>query len=87
MKILVVGSGAREHTLVWKLTQSPKTTEIYAAPGNAGMGQIARNLDIKVEDFKGLEKAINENKIELVVVGPEVPQAEGPPPPPPWPRG
>ncbi|MFC2014916.1 phosphoribosylamine--glycine ligase [Chloroflexota bacterium] len=75
--MLVVGSGAREHTLVWKLAQSPKTSELYAAPGNAGMGRIAQNLDIKAEDIEGLIKAAQENKIELVVVGPEVPLAEG----------
>jgi len=77
IKILVVGNGAREHTLVWKLAQSPKTSEIFAAPGNAGMGQIARNLDIKVDDFEGLTGAVKENKIELVVVGPEAPLADG----------
>ncbi len=77
MKILVVGSGAREHTLVWKLARSPKVKEIYAAPGNAGTAQIARNLDIKAEDIDGLVKIAREKSIELVVVGPEAPLAGG----------
>ncbi|MDP2729023.1 MAG: phosphoribosylamine--glycine ligase [Dehalococcoidales bacterium] len=77
MKILVVGGGAREHTLVWKLAQSPKAEEIYIAPGNAGTAQIAHNLDIGVGDIEGLVKTAREEKIELVVVGPEAPLAEG----------
>ncbi len=77
MKVLVVGNGAREHTLVWKLAQSPKVTEIYAAPGNAGTAQIAANLNIKPADIESLVKAVKEHHIELVVVGPEAPLAEG----------
>ena len=77
MKVLVVGSGAREHTLVWKLAQSPKVNEIYAAPGNAGTAQIGRNLDINASDIEGLAKATEEEGIELVVVGPENPLADG----------
>jgi phosphoribosylamine--glycine ligase len=77
LKILVVGSGAREHTLVWKLAQSPKAEEIYAAPGNAGTAKIAHNLDIKAEDIDGLLKFARENRIDLTVVGPEGPLAAG----------
>ena len=77
MKVLVVGNGAREHALVWKLTQSPKIKAVFAAPGNAGIAQIATNLDIKVSDFPGLAAAIHKNNIDLVVVGPEVPLVEG----------
>ena len=77
MKILVVGGGAREHTLVWKLAQSPKTTEIYATPGNAGTAQIAQNLDISQGNIPGLAKIALEKGIGLVVVGPEAPLAEG----------
>ena len=77
LKVLVVGNGAREHTLVWKLAQSPKVTEIFAAPGNAGTAQIATNLDIKPTDIESLAKAVKEKHIELVVVGPEAPLAEG----------
>jgi phosphoribosylamine---glycine ligase len=77
LKVLVVGSGAREHTLVWKIAQSPRVNEIYAAPGNAGTGLMATNLDIKAMDFAGLEKAVKEKKIDLIVVGPEDPLAAG----------
>lgn len=77
MKILVVGRGAREHTLVRKLAQSPKATEMYAAPGNAGTSKIGHNIDIKVEDSEGLLKFAKENHIDLTVVGPEQPLANG----------
>ncbi|MCL0091839.1 phosphoribosylamine--glycine ligase [Dehalococcoidales bacterium] len=77
IKILVVGSGAREHTLVWKLLQSPKVREVYVASGNAGTAQIARNLDISPTDIESLAKAAREKKIDLTVVGPEAPLADG----------
>ena len=77
MKILVVGSGAREHTLTWKLAQSPRVEEIYVAPGNAGTARIAQNLDIKPTDIEGLTKAALEKGVGLVVVGPEAPLADG----------
>jgi phosphoribosylamine---glycine ligase len=77
LKVLVVGSGAREHTLVWKLAQSSKVNEIYAAPGNAGIGQTAINLDIKATDFTGLTTAAQEKRIDFIVVGPEDPLALG----------
>jgi len=77
LRLLVVGSGAREHTLVWKLAQSPKVTEMYAAPGNAGMAQQAQIADIKAEDTEGLAKFVKENSIDLTVVGPENPLAAG----------
>jgi phosphoribosylamine--glycine ligase len=77
LKILVVGSGAREHTLVWKLAQSPKVKEIYAAPGNAGMARIAHNLDIKAEDIEVLLKTAKDLRIDLTVIGPENPLAKG----------
>ncbi len=73
----MVGGGAREHTLVWKLAQSPKVKEIYAAPGNAGTAQHAQNLDIKAEDIEGLLKSAKDSKIDLTVVGPEAPLAAG----------
>jgi phosphoribosylamine--glycine ligase len=73
----VVGGGAREHTLVWKLAQSPKVKEIYAAPGNAGTAQLAQNLDIKAEDIESLLKTAKEHQIDLTVVGPEAPLADG----------
>ena len=77
MKILVVGSGAREHTLVWKLAQSPKVKELFTAPGNAGTAAIAQNIDIKAEDTEGLLKFARDNRIDLTVVGPEQPLAAG----------
>ncbi len=77
MKILVVGGGAREHTLVWKLARSPKAGEIYAAPGNAGTAQIAGNLNVKADDIAGLAEAARKKGIDLVVVGPEAPLAKG----------
>ncbi|MFC1915365.1 phosphoribosylamine--glycine ligase [Chloroflexota bacterium] len=77
MKILVVGGGAREHTLVWKLAQSPKVEEIYVAPGNAGTAQIAHNLDISPADIEVLVKVAQDNRIDLTVVGPEAPLAGG----------
>ena len=77
MKILVVGSGAREHTLAWKLAQSPKATEMFTAPGNAGMAKVAQLLDIKAEDNEGLLKAAKDFKIDLTVIGSEAPLANG----------
>ena len=77
MKILVVGGGAREHTLVWKLAQSPKIKEIYAAPGNAGTAQIAHNLDISPDNIEGLARIAQEKGVDLVIVGPEAPLADG----------
>ncbi len=73
----MVGGGAREHTLVWKLAQSPKVKEIYVAPGNAGTAQLAQNLDIKAEDIESLLKAAQDLRIDLTVVGPEAPLSEG----------
>jgi len=77
LKILVVGGGAREHTIVWKLAQSHHTNEIFAAPGNAGTARIARNLDIKDTDISALSEAVRREGIGLVVVGPEAPLAAG----------
>jgi len=77
LKVLVVGNGAREHTLVWKLAQSSKIKEIYVAPGNAGTTQIAQNLEIKPDDIELLAKTAQEKGIELTVVGPEAPLASG----------
>ena len=73
----MVGNGAREHSLVWKLSQSPKVSRLFAAPGNAGTGRIAANLEIKVNDFSAILQKVKQERIELIVVGPEVPLAEG----------
>src|SRR5208283_48889 len=77
MKVLVIGNGAREHSIVWKLAQSPKIKELYTAPGNAGTARISQNIDIPANDIKALAKAAQQKNIDLVVVGPEVPLAEG----------
>lgn len=77
LKVMVIGGGAREHTLVWKISQSPKVKEIYVAPGSAGTGLIAKNLDIKATDLEALAKVSQERKIDLAVVGPEAPLAAG----------
>ena len=76
MKILVIGNGAREHALVWKLRQNPQA-EIYVAPGNAGTEEIAHNLNIGVNNLELLADAAEKFKIDLTVVGPEAPLASG----------
>jgi len=79
MKVLVIGGGGREHALAWKLSQSPKCSEVFVAPGNPGTANEPNisNVDIKVEDTTGLVKFAQENDIELTVVGPEVPLVMG----------
>jgi phosphoribosylamine--glycine ligase len=77
MKILVVGSGGREHTLVWKLALSPIVKKLFAAPGNAGMAEQAECVDIKVEDLSNLADFAQRNSIDLTVVGPELPLTLG----------
>jgi len=77
MKILVVGSGGREHALVWKISQSPKVDKIFCAPGNAGTAEYAENLNIKVDDIQELLKFAKDQKIDLTVVGPEIPLVAG----------
>lgn len=77
MKVLVVGSGGREHALVWKLLQSPKVSYIYCAPGNGGIRQMAECVDIKADDIEGLCKFAKKNRIDLTVVGPELPLSLG----------
>lgn len=77
MKVLVVGGGGREHAIVWKLKQSPRLEQLYCAPGNAGIAQMAECLNIGAEDIEGLCAAALEKDIDLVVVGPEVPLSMG----------
>jgi len=72
MKVLVVGSGGREHALIWKLKQSPHVKEIFCAPGNGGITGMAKCLDIKAEDISGLVRFALKEMIDLTVVGPEV---------------
>ena len=77
MKILVVGSGGREHALVWKLKSSPLVKKIYVAPGNAGISLMADCVDIKVDDLAGLAAFAARENIDLTVVGPETPLTLG----------
>ncbi len=77
MKVLLIGSGGREHAIAWKLSQSPKLTKLYAAPGNAGIAEIAEIVDIASKDQEGLLKFCKKEAIDLVVVGPEAPLVEG----------
>ena len=77
MKILVVGSGAREHSIAWKLSQSPNVTELLVAPGNAGTAQLGRNVPIGSEDIYKLLSFAQDAQVDLTVVGPEAPLAAG----------
>ena len=77
MKVLVIGSGGREHCLVWKIAQSDRVKEIFCAPGNGGTDEIARNINIAADDIKNLTKFAQEQKVDLTVVGPELPLVKG----------
>jgi len=77
MKVLVVGSGGREHVLAWKLKQSPRVTHVYCAPGNAGTAKDAINVDISPEDGARLVEFARQEQIDLTVIGPEVPLVAG----------
>ncbi|HET6419212.1 MAG TPA: phosphoribosylamine--glycine ligase, partial [Geobacteraceae bacterium] len=77
MKVLVIGSGGREHALVWKIAQSPLVDKVYCAPGNPGIGELAENVPIKVDDLQGLLDFAKREGIGLTVVGPELPLSLG----------
>jgi phosphoribosylamine--glycine ligase len=77
MKILVIGSGGREHALAWKLRQSPHAERIFCAPGNAGTADIGENVAISASDLKAVVRFAKENRIDLTVVGPDDPLAAG----------
>ena len=77
MNILILGSGGREHALLWKLAQSPEATKLYAVPGNPGMAELAECVAGSIEDNAAVVKLAQEKKIDLVVVGPEVPLMNG----------
>ena len=77
MKVLVVGSGGREHAICWKLAQSPKVTELYCAPGNAGIARVAQCVDVKATDVDGMVKWARDNAMDFVVVAPDDPLALG----------
>lgn len=77
MKVLILGSGGREHAFAWKIKQSPKLTKLFIAPGNAGTATLGTNVPIDVNDFDSLKKYVLEQQINMVVVGPEVPLVAG----------
>jgi phosphoribosylamine--glycine ligase len=77
MNILIIGSGGREHAFAWKLAQSPRCGRLFVAPGNAGTSQVASNVQLDVLDFAGIEKFCLTNKIDILLVGPEVPLVAG----------
>ena len=76
-KVLVVGSGGREHAIAYKFKQSKHVDEVFVAPGNPGMCDVATICDIKVNDFDNIVKLCKEKMIDLVFVGPEIPLCEG----------
>ena len=77
MKILLLGSGGREHALAWKIAQSPKCEKLYIAPGNAGTSNCGENVDMKADDFEAVKQFVVDNGIQMVVVGPEDPLVKG----------
>ena len=77
MRVLVIGSGGREHALVWKLSQSPELTKLYCAPGNGGIGELAELVDVGTEDIEALAEFAENKDIDLTIVGPEGALAKG----------
>lgn len=77
LNVLIVGNAGREHSLVWKIAQSPKLNKLFIAPGNAGTAKIATNIDIKKDDIVGLAKFAKDNNIDITIVGPNLPLSEG----------
>ena len=77
MKILVIGSGGREHSLVWKISQSPKVTKLFCAPGSAAIGELAECVAINPEQIEKLANFAEKENIDLTVVGPELPLTLG----------
>ena len=76
-RILLLGSGGREHALAWKIAQSPKVEKLYIAPGNAGTALAGENVAMKADDFEGIRSFVLANAITMVVVGPEDPLVKG----------
>lgn len=77
MKILLLGSGGREHALAWKIAQSQKVEQLYIAPGNAGTAGVGKNVPLKADDFEGIKQFVLEHAVNMVVVGPEDPLVKG----------
>ena len=77
MRILIIGSGGREHTFAWKIAQSPLCNQLYVAPGNSGTSQIAENITINISDFNAIKDLVLNKRINMVVIGPEDPLVNG----------
>lgn len=77
MKLLLLGSGGREHALAWKIAQSPKIEKLFIAPGNAGTANVGENVAIKADDFDAIKTFVLDNAVDMVVVGPEDPLVKG----------
>ena len=77
MKVLVVGGGAREHAIAWKLSSSPLVETLYVAPGNAGTAAVAENVPVLDTDLDGLARSARDLGVDMTVVGPEIPLAMG----------
>jgi len=77
MNILLLGSGGREHAMAWKIAQSPKLSTLFIAPGNPGTARVGVNLPIATDDFNAIKRSVLENKVDMVVVGPEDPLVKG----------
>ena len=77
MKILLLGSGGREHALAWKIAQSPKVEKLFIAPGNAGTAGVGENVSLKADDFAGIREFVLSQSVDMVVVGPEDPLVKG----------
>ncbi|HQP32443.1 MAG TPA: phosphoribosylamine--glycine ligase, partial [Deltaproteobacteria bacterium] len=77
LKVLIIGSGGREHALCWKISQSRLVDTVFCAPGNGGIASEAVCVDLQVDDLEGLKKFVKDNRVDLTVVGPEAPLAQG----------
>ena len=77
MKLLLLGSGGREHALAWKIAQSPKIEKLFIAPGNAGTASVGENVPVKADDFEGIKAFVLRQAVDMVVVGPEDPLVKG----------
>ena len=77
MKLLLLGSGGREHAMAWKIAQSPKIEKLYIAPGNAGTASVGENVPLKADDFAGIREFVLAHNVDMVVVGPEDPLVKG----------
>ena len=73
MKLLLLGSGGREHALAWKIAQSQKIEKLYIAPGNAGTASVGENVPLKADDFEGIKTFVLANAVDMVVVGTKTP--------------